>query len=485
MANVNNLIRPSILSAEACRQRIRRQEEQELNRNMVENIDRAALAATVSEILAQQLPGLLRRHNSSEEFANVTDQVIAPEHAGNLGDLDRVPDIVKTIRDFSGDPSEFSSWKKGVDRILEAYSAYQGTPKYYGILHTIRNKIVGHADMALESYNTPLNWLAISKCLTLHYADKRDINTLEYQMTMLIQGANQSVEEFHQTVYKHLSLILNKIGCMGLGREAELLMTKMYRDKALDTFVRGLQGDLPRLLGIKEPVDLPSALHLCLKLENQNFRARHATNMGQTRQFRNQTANAKPSPAPRSTSFINRQPPIPPPRTQYYQIGQQPPTTLPRQNSNNFGYQLAQPAAAPRPFQNRQLPPQLSAPPRPQAPKPLPRPEPMDVDPSVQTRMVNYMNRPRFEPGKRPPGPIPDGMKRQRNFNIQTTTEENETRPTETPLTMTDYEQAMAEYEDYNNLDDNLDDYVDQIDEADADNNSYDYYDDAALNFLE
>lgn len=49
-------------------------------------------------------------------------------------------------------------------------------------------------------------------------------------MTMLVQTLSQSVEEFHQTVYIPLSLILNKIGCMGLGMEAEQLMTKMYRD---------------------------------------------------------------------------------------------------------------------------------------------------------------------------------------------------------------------------------------------------------------
>jgi len=38
---------------------------------------------------------------------------------------------------------------------------------------------------------------------------------------------NDDVEEFHQAAYKHLSLILNKIGCMELGREAEQFITKM------------------------------------------------------------------------------------------------------------------------------------------------------------------------------------------------------------------------------------------------------------------
>lgn len=65
---------------------------------------------------------------------------------------------------------------------------------------------------------------------------------------------------------------------MDIGREPISLLTQTYRDKALDTFVRGLNGDLPRLLGIREPTDLPQALHLCLKLENQNYRSEYANN---------------------------------------------------------------------------------------------------------------------------------------------------------------------------------------------------------------
>lgn len=179
--------------------------------------------------------------------------------------MDKVPDIVKSLHDFSGDPAEFGSWKKSVDRILETYANTIGTAKYFGILHTIRSKIKSYADIALDSYNVPLNWSAKSKCLTFHYPDKRDLVTLEYQMSTISQGPNQTVEEYHQVVYRHLSLILNKINCMELGRESELVMTKLYRDKALDTFIRDLRGDLLRLLGIKEPTDLPSALHLCLK----------------------------------------------------------------------------------------------------------------------------------------------------------------------------------------------------------------------------
>jgi len=189
--------------------------------------------------------------------------------------MDKIPDIVKSLREFSGQPGQFSSWKKSVDRILKAYEHLKGTPKYYGIINVIRNKITGEADMALESYNTPLNWKSIARCLTLHYADKRDLGTLEYQMTTLVQK-NESIPDFYQAVYYHLSLILNKLSSMEMGQESLNIMTKSYRDKALDTFIRGLKGDLPRLLSMREPVDLPQALHLCLKLQNVDYRIQHS-----------------------------------------------------------------------------------------------------------------------------------------------------------------------------------------------------------------
>jgi len=58
---------------------------------------------------------------------------------------------------------------------------------------------------------------------------------------MSIQGHQQSVEEFHQDVFKNLSLMLNEIGSIQMSRESEPFVTKMYREKALDTFIRGLQ----------------------------------------------------------------------------------------------------------------------------------------------------------------------------------------------------------------------------------------------------
>lgn len=122
------------------------------------------------------------------------DQAVEDRYRDNLSDLGSFPTLVGASENFQATLQSLVPGKS-VDRILKLYDSSKGTPKYFAILTTIRNKIIGNADAALKSHNTPLNWNCITKCLTLHYADKRDLTTLEYQMTTLVQG-NSKVHDF-------------------------------------------------------------------------------------------------------------------------------------------------------------------------------------------------------------------------------------------------------------------------------------------------
>lgn len=235
-------------------------------------IDSNLLRNTIAEIIQNETRRAFGINNipHSED----TDQEVEIGFDRDLSGLDKIPDVVNSLREFSGNSNEYGSWKKSVERILNYFEPLKGTTKYYGILNVVRNKIVGNADSALEAYSTPLNWDRIVKCLNLHYSDKRDLSTLEYQMTTMVQRG--SIRQFYEEVNRHLSMILNKISAMYTNEEALEAMTNAYRDKALDTFIRGLKGDLPRLLSTREPTDLQHALHLCMKLENMNYRIDHS-----------------------------------------------------------------------------------------------------------------------------------------------------------------------------------------------------------------
>lgn len=393
------------------------------NTNPPDNLaGNTALTNLISSIVSQtlQTEGRNLIHSilnpNADHFAGI-DQTINPDQRVNINDLDKIPDVVRSLREFSGQPGEFSSWRKSVERILKIYEHLRGSAKYYGIINVIRNKIVGHADHVLESYNTPLNWDNISRCLTLHYADKRDLGTLEYQLISLVQG-NNSIQDFYQEVYSHLSLILNKISSMDASQEALNLLMHAYREKALDTFIRGLKGDLPRLLGIREPSDLPQALHLCLKLENQHFRTQYATTTNNNSRKMQQLPPPVPLRRPNNNypQFQNQQK-LQPVLMQQPHIGH----SRPPLQTDRPPMQYAQKTLQPYMDLNR---PQMQY-----VSKPQPPPKPMDTS-TIKTNNINYMNQPlqkNWPPAtKRAVGPSSNQVhpnKLQRNFHLNTSDE--------------------------------------------------------------
>ncbi len=154
----------------------------------------------------------------------------------------------------------------------------------------------------------------------------------------------------------------------------------------LDTFIRGLSGDITRLLGIRKPKSLPEALHLCLKLENQSFRAQY--------------------PIIKNTIYHH------------------PLDNNNIHNNNLFNQNISNHNVPKKQIKNFNQQQRRSPPPRP--PKP---PQPMDVDVSLRTNAINYTNPPRPQDfGKIPyqtsiinhPPP-----KIQRNFHVNSGLEPN------------------------------------------------------------
>ncbi|XP_044573749.1 uncharacterized protein LOC123257850 [Drosophila ananassae] len=234
----------------------------------------------------------------------------------------QLPEILRvgyeTVRTFEGEPGKFVSWVYRAQAIVNDYEIIIGQPLYRTIILYIRQKIRGDADLALSSYNVEDdNWSEIKRVLSLHNADKRDVRTLEYQLSQLTQ-AGRTLEQFYNEVNNHFSLILNKLKQSEHAPNVASALTEMYRDKALDVFVRGLNGDASKLLIIRGPKNLPEAYSFCLELQNVsvrgNARVEHANRFAPFLQPR------YPISAPRYA------PPVSPPR---YSSSFQPPIRAP------------------------------------------------------------------------------------------------------------------------------------------------------------
>ena len=232
------------------------------------------IEASLSNNALGQVLSRLEHLENRQDVTYVSEEgsLQRPRTETDLKDISRLPDSVKELRTFEGNPTQYVSWVHSVETILKDFEIVKEKPIYRAIIQSVRQKIVGAADTALVSYNVfDSDWAEIKRILSLHYADKRDIQTLEHQLNQLSQG-NSTVDEFYSTVNHQLSLIINKLKTESYSEETIKALVGTYRNRSLDIFIRGLKPDLSRMIIIQRPGTLPEAYSACLELQNLTMR---------------------------------------------------------------------------------------------------------------------------------------------------------------------------------------------------------------------
>lgn len=312
----------------------------------------------------------------------------------NLGFEDRgkIPQIVRDLPDFSGNPRDLSSWMLDVEDVLELFSDLRDTFQYHLLIKTIRRKIKGEANDALITSNTPTQWENIKEVLKLYYADKRDLMTLDNQLKSLSRNKIESIESYYSRVRELVTLISSAISMDDQWRGNEVILMKLYNQIALDTFIRGLGDPLSRFCKNFRPQSLAQAYSYCV--DYLNLDARNApVNIA--------AWHPVPSAAPRQHSAqpvfnknTTEKPPVPP---RQHMVQNIPPRMQPQAPPRHYHQQNFAPRMQPNSFApNRNFAPQAQ--PNVFAPnrtfvQAQPSPEPMDTS-TIRTHNVNYGNRP-------------------------------------------------------------------------------------------
>ena len=86
----------------------------------------------------------------------------------NPESFEKIPDLVKDLPVFSGDPSELNSWISDVESLIKLYQTnvnhnVEAHNKFHMVCKTIRRKIRGEANDALVASNVGINWYSIKK----------------------------------------------------------------------------------------------------------------------------------------------------------------------------------------------------------------------------------------------------------------------------------------------------------------------------------
>lgn len=289
------------------------------------------------------------------------------EEVPNIFDIGRVPDFVKDLRTFSGRPTELMSWVADVESIFilcGRCGIANGSLQLDLIEKTIRRKIVGEAADVLNANNILSSWADIKNTLILYYSDKRELKTLDFELSSIKKGSSESLSSYYGRVTELLSSIIAQIQTQEKYRLNATVHVDYFREKALDAFIRGLEKPLSVLLKTADPKSLAKAYQFCMEYHNLDIRSNNI-----------KVEQNRPLPTPRPRELLNipiRQPPIPPRIAPRFQP---PPMPLPRRQQ----------------YFTPNLPSNEPSTSR------FPPPTPMEVDRSIRSHQINYGNRPNFD----------------------------------------------------------------------------------------
>lgn len=336
----------------------------------------------------------------------------------------QTPQILRDLPCFAGDTVKLNSFIKAIDNIMPLFGQVEGTPIYTVWMQAIRSKIIAEADSVLELYGTEANWEDIKTTLITHFSDKRDEASLTKELLRVKQTG--TAEELYGTVSHYLSLLINLMNLNEQNVDVIAAKKTFFQELGLKVFLAELVEPPGHTIRAQSPKTLREALRICL--DEINF----TSGKNYTRAIAQPGPSKQTPPLPPRKLFIQQpfprfqqqqfpkfqqQQPFPRFSQQFPKFQQQPFPRFPQQQFPKFQQQQQQPfprfpqQTFPR-FHQQQPYPKFSQQPifRPNqfqlnpnnqnvfAPRPVfqPKPVPMEVDQSIRSRGINYMNRPNF-----------------------------------------------------------------------------------------
>lgn len=165
------------------------------------------------------------------------------------------------VPEFNGEaellPRFLSVGEKLVTKFYNAADPTDFQNEY--LMSSLLAKIKGEAAVNISS-SLINNWQDLKSALLNAYADKRDVYTLNIEMSELKQG-NETPFDFYNKVQQILNLQISYISTHFIAGEVPIL-SQFSRNLALRVLLRGLKDPIGALMRTKNPPDLNSALNM-------------------------------------------------------------------------------------------------------------------------------------------------------------------------------------------------------------------------------
>lgn len=260
---------------------VRRTEEPNNSFSTNQSIDLSDLNETIEVIMEQQITDLAAKIqeltlqlNSIQPAVKVEEYQDVNVAVASINDISL--HIYRTLPEFNGQREEYATWRTLVSTTMKLLENHHTTLRYFEAFMIIRNKITGPASNVLNNYNTAFNFEAIIDRLDFTYADKRPLHILEHEL-LILQQAKLSVDEFYDNVNEKLNAIINKINMTHKEKATSRAFIDTANEKALRTFITGLNHKRGELLYASNPKSLPEAYARLQTISNDQERIYYAS----------------------------------------------------------------------------------------------------------------------------------------------------------------------------------------------------------------
>lgn len=164
---------------------------------------------------------------------------------------------IKALPEFHGKIEEYPSWRNLVTSAMK-YIGKNDAQKYLDALLLVKSKIRGPAAAILSNHGTALNFDAIIDRLDYSYADQRAMYVIEQELIVLQQG-RMTVHEFYDKINEKLNIIITKVRMTYKEKIASDTLIENMQQKALRTFITGLNDGVGNVLYSSNPKTLAEA----------------------------------------------------------------------------------------------------------------------------------------------------------------------------------------------------------------------------------
>jgi len=198
---------------------------------------------------------------------------MADEIINDIINMSKIPDTIKEIQPYEGDPKTLHQWINQVETVLQFYAPLQQHPIFQLWVRSIRSKIRGDANNAINAKNVPLTWDNMKATLVEFFGDARDLCSIVQNIPHMKQKG-KSITDFYKEMSEMASSAMQKInlderfGDLGPIEAAGIVIQDLVKNAYID----GLDEEFSRYVRTYKPQSLMDAFKAANELEQANQR---------------------------------------------------------------------------------------------------------------------------------------------------------------------------------------------------------------------